>query len=181
MAGEERDLYTHYIASLVSNSDFVSARKEAIQSGVQAAIKAAASSCPCCLQSHQLTQQATQSILWVGTSFRFDLEVPVQMCHGRGTQYSPKPLEASCMPASQVHSWDVSKAPYGSRSIWFDLSLVKVRILFAGTLVAQADGCLHHHDLKLGVLPLCELKVISLLCKRWTCSCASSRGYLWTG
>ena len=128
------DPYTHYIASLVSNSDLVSARKEAIQSGVQAAIRAAARSCPCCLQSHQLTQQTTQSILWVGSSFRFDLEVPVQICHGCGTQYSPKPLEASCMPASPVHSWDVSKAPYGSRPIWFDLSLVKVRILFAGSL-----------------------------------------------
>jgi len=147
------DLYSLYVASLVSNTDLVSARKEAIQSGVQAAITAAASSCPCCLQSHQLTQRSTQSIMWVGTSFRFDLQVPVQMCHGCGTQYSPRPLEASCMPATPVHSWDVSKAPYGSRPIWFDMSLVKVRILFADALVAQAIGYLYHHDMDAEKVP----------------------------
>lgn len=131
-------LYSHYVANLVSNTELIIARKDAIQAGVQAAIAAAASSCPCCHRSHQLTQQATQRILWVGSSFRFDVEVPVQLCHGCGTQNSPRPLDAGCMPATAVHSWDVSKAPYGSRPIWFDLSLVKVRLSRTCALLARA-------------------------------------------
>ena len=179
---EKREvLYEQYVAGLVSNIDLVSAMKDAIQSGVQAAVTAAASSCPSCFQSHQLTQQAIQPILWLGANFRFDLEVPFQMCLGCGIRYSPKPLEAGCMPATPVHSWDVSKAPHGSRLIWFDLSLVKVRMLMPSALVAQAIGGLYHHDMDVAVLPFCELKIMALQCRRWMSSFVSSKGCLWTG
>ena len=85
------DLHASYVSNLVRNTEVVNTRRITIQSGVQAAIKAAASSCPCCFKSDWLTQQKTQGILWVGSSLRFDLEVPVQMYHGCGTQFSPKP------------------------------------------------------------------------------------------
>ena len=55
---------------------------------------------------------------------------------GRNTAQISWKQAASCQPLRS--KWDVSKAPYGSRPVWFDLSLVKVRILFADALVAQA-------------------------------------------
>ena len=92
-----------------------------------AAIGTHLSRCPCCGSNEVCAQGPPVTVVWVGQTYRFELPVPICHCSLCRSIFSVMPLELNCLPATEVQSWDLTKAVYGSRPIWFDMDLLQVR------------------------------------------------------
>jgi hypothetical protein len=124
---ERSNLQTQYISNLVANSQFIRQQSDALQSAVSARIAAAAQECPnCCTSRAALSLRRTVSVLWVGISFRFTLDVPINVCQGCCQQTTVYPLQVGCFPGTPVYHQDLTTTPAGVQPIWFDLTLLKV-------------------------------------------------------
>lgn len=128
------DLTSCYIRQLEQNNEILKNRMLSVQRNVQNAIALAASECPACCSDAHLTLSKEISVLWVGSNFRFQVSVPVTLCHACCKNFAVNPLQAYCFPSTPVHSWDLRAAPFGSRPVWFDLGLLKV-----GCIVSKVD------------------------------------------
>ena len=126
-----RTLQEEYVCSLVQNTELLQMRKDSLRSTVEAAVRTAAQECPSCpdADGQMLSNVRTVSVLWVGSTFRFELQVPISVCHHCSQHFGVVPLRAGCFPSTPVYSWDLTRTPNDVRPIWFDLSLIKVCLL----------------------------------------------------
>ena len=119
------DMHALYLESLAANRGMRMERKHKMESSLRAAIAALGSQCPCCGSNEVCAQGQVVTVVWVGLAYRFELPVPMWYCGLCQQTFTVRPLQISCMPATPVHSWDLRKAAYGSRPIWFDMDLIQ--------------------------------------------------------
>lgn len=151
------DLTSFYIRQLEQNTETMQNRMLSLQTSVQRTVNMAASKCPTCCSDAQLSLSKEVPVLWVGSQLRFQVVVPVKLCHACCTHSTVNPLQACCFPSTTVHSWDLKTAPFGSRPTWFDLGLLKVCLMTMHDHTAcPVCWCTLQHD---GVP----------LCRKWTC------------
>ena len=120
-------MHAHYFECLAANRRIQLNRKQETESSLLTVIIAALSQCPCCGSDEVCAQGPSVIVVWVRLAYRFELLVPTYHCSLCQHTFSVRPLQVSCMPARAVHSWDLTKAAYGSRTISFDMDLIHVR------------------------------------------------------
>jgi hypothetical protein len=102
-------------------------RQQIMREHVQDAVHTASCACPRCGNtSHSPACIKTQTVMWVGVTYRFPITVPVIICKECKESYTVSPLQVNCYPGSPGEGWDIRKAA-GREShipIWFDLELV---------------------------------------------------------
>ena len=121
------EMHAQYIECLAANRVMRMERKQQMESSLRTAIAALGSTCPCCGSNELRAQGPGVTVIWVGLTYRFELPVPISYCSLCQHTFTVRPLQISCMPATAVHSWDLTKAAYGTRPIWFDMDLIQVR------------------------------------------------------
>ena len=121
------EMHAYHLESLAANRSIQLDRKRDMESSLLTAITAALSQCPCCSSDETCAQGPSVKVVWVGLAYRFELLVPICHCSLCQHTFSVRPLQVSCMPATAVHSWDLTKAACGSRPMCFDMDLLQVR------------------------------------------------------
>ena len=121
------EMHAQYLACLAANRKMCAERKQQMECSLIAAIAAHLSHCPSCGSNEVCAQGLPVTVVWVGLAYRFELSVPISQCSLCESVFSVNPLQLNCMPATAVQSWDLRKAVYGSRPIWFDMDLLQVR------------------------------------------------------
>lgn len=124
--GIRAQMHAEFWRCLPANSMMFQGRKEAAEISLQTAIAAHCSQCPRCNSTDCQTQGPAVTVLWVGSSYRFELAVPRSRCCTCQFDFSLNPLQLGCLPATAVQGWDLTKVAFGGRPVWFDLQLLQV-------------------------------------------------------
>ena len=120
-------MHAQYWESLTANLLVFEGRKEVSKASLVAAIAGHGSHCPKCASTDIRTHGPAVTVLWVGISLRFELAVPRRKCCVCQHEFSLKPLQLGCLPATAVQGWDLTKVVFGGRPMWFELQLLQVR------------------------------------------------------
>jgi hypothetical protein len=177
-------MHAMYLSCLAANRVVCMERKQQMEESLLTAIAAFVSQCPSCNSNDVCAQGPPVTVVWVGLAYRFELQVPICHCSLCQHTFSVRPFQVNCMPATAVHSWDLTKAPYGSRAIWFDMDLLQVRE-YRDMPVLGLHICTYRYGMYMCKAPRDpsqqpQNRSTQMLCRPLTQRCVSSRGRAWT-
>ena len=119
-------LLQEYLMCLPENDLRAERLKAAVRSEAVAAIAEACAQCRHCGRADGLHQVRDAHVLYVHSSYTFELPVPICFCQHCSGETAAHPLEAGCFPSTPSHAWDVCSAPSCARPLWFDLEMLEV-------------------------------------------------------
>ena len=137
----DRSCWKRHLVSLPGNKLREERIREAYRAEAVAAIAQACAKCRHCGRADRLLARDRDAhVLWVGSSYTFELPVPICFCQHCNKETAALPLEAECFPSTPSHAWDLCSVPCTARPLWFDLAMLEVR---AHCLCRHASNTLH--------------------------------------
>ena len=124
-----RALLDEYLICSPQNKLRMERSKEAVRLEAVAAIAEACAECRHCGRADGLHPRDEDAhVLWVGSSYTFELPVPICFCEHCKGETAAQPLEVGCFPSTPSRAWDLCSAPRHERPLWFDLEMLEVRV-----------------------------------------------------
>jgi hypothetical protein len=139
------DLRDRFVEGFCTNKAITETRKNLLERTLLEIVGTHNHQCSLCLSS-EVQQSRTVTVLWVGSAYRFEIEVPVWHCIACQECFTINPVEASCMPATAVQGWDLTKVPANGRALWFDLALVQVSQLTMFSVIFVVNAIVHSNS-----------------------------------
>lgn len=127
---ELRDALTNsHIYTALHRSQLNNKRCSLEQQFLTAEVQKLCSTCPHCQSSEPPFQHTTsdqQQVLVVGVQQRCIILIPRRICGFCNLQFTIKPTQLGCLPATPVEAWDLFKANPTEPVTWIDLQLLQI-------------------------------------------------------
>jgi hypothetical protein len=130
------EIYRSYVEQLPDQVALAAELKLATKVALEQRLAAVQPCCRRCGSLDTMQVQQPACVLYIGTEYRFELQVPRYSCHVVGCDgtFAPSPFAAGCFPATPVASWDVVQSRPGQGARWLDTRLLQLAdsLIFTG-------------------------------------------------